>query len=104
MVTSRLQQDLPCVLGLEVGVASGGVGHHPGGVCTGSKGQIRWRVGIWSVGGEVRCRGEVSHAREGRLRLVLGLAAGVRTLELVLEGVVLLAGGQIVKLLPKIKE
>lgn len=84
-------------------MASGGVGHQAGRVPAGSKGQIRGRVGFWSVGGEIWSRGEVSHSGDGRLGLVLGLAGGVSRLELVLEGVILLAGGQIVKLLPKIK-
>lgn len=82
-------------------MASSGVSHEPGRGSTRSKGQIGCRVRIRSIGGEVGGRGEVSHSRERRLRLVL--AAGVSSLQLVLEGAILLAGGQIVKLLPKVK-
>lgn len=85
-------------------MASGGVGHQAGRVPAGSKGQIRCWVGLWSVGGEIGGRGEVRHSGDGRLWLVLGLAAGVSRLELVLQGAILLAGGQVVKLLPKIKQ
>lgn len=85
-------------------MASGGIGHQAGGVPAGSKGQVRCRVGLWSIGGEIRGRSEVSHSRDRWLRLVLGLAGGVSSLELVREGIILLAGGQIVELLPKIKQ
>lgn len=91
MMTSRLQQDLSCTLGLEVGVAPSGVGHHPRGVSTGAKGQVGCRVGIWRVRGEIGGWGEVGHPGERCLRLVLGLACGVRCLKLVREGVILLA-------------
>lgn len=104
MVTSGLQQDLSCALGLEVGVAPGGVGHHPRGVSTGAKGQVWCGVRIWRVRGEIGGRGEVGHPGERCLGLVLRLVCGVRWLKLVGEGVALLAGCQIVKLLPKVKE
>lgn len=82
-------------------MAPSGVGHEPTGGCTRSKGQIGGRVGLWGAGGEVRGRGEVSHSGERGLGLVLvlglglglGLAAGVSSLELVLEAAALLAGG-----------
>lgn len=103
MMTCRLQQDLSCVLGLEVGVSSSWVGHHPCGASSGAKGQVGGRVGIWRVGGQVGGRGEEGHTGQRGLRLVLGLAGGVGGLELVGEGVVLLVWGQVVKLLPKVK-
>lgn len=84
-------------------MAPSGVGHEPAGGSTGSKGQIGGRVGLWGAGGEVRGRGEVSHPGERGLGLVLGLAAGVGSLELVLEAAALLAGGQVVKLVHNIK-
>lgn len=91
----RLQQDLPRVLRLVVGVARGGVGHHAGGAAARAKGQVGRGVGIWGVGGEVGGGGEVGHA-------VLGLAAGVgRRLQLVggvtAAAAALLAGGHVVK-------
>lgn len=97
VMSRRLQQNLPCVLRLVVGVASGGVGHHAGGAAAGAQGQVGRGVGIWSVGGEVGGGGEVGHA-------VLGLAAGVGG-RLQLVGVAaaaaaanaLLAGGHVVK-------
>lgn len=102
-MASGLQQDLSGALGLEVGVTPGGVGHHPCGVSTGAKGQVRWRVRIWRVRGEIGGRSEVGHPGERRLGLVLRLVCGVRRLKLVGEGVILLAGCQIVELLPKVK-
>lgn len=62
MMTSGLQQDLSSTLGLEVGVASSGVGHHPSGVSSRAKGQVGSRVGIWRVGGEIGGGGKVRHA------------------------------------------
>lgn len=103
-MTRRLQQDLPRVLGLEVGVAPGGVGHEPAGGSARPKGQIGGGVGLWGAGGEVRGRGEVGHSGEGGLVLLLGLAAGVSGLELVLQAAALLAGGQIVKLVHDVKQ
>lgn len=104
MMTSRLQQDLSCALGLEVGVAPGGVGHHPRGVSTGAKGQVWCRVRIWGVRGEIGGRSEVGHPGERCLGLVLRLVCGVRRLKLVGEAAALLAGCQIVELLPKVKQ
>lgn len=72
-------------------MASSGVGHHSSGVSPGAKGKVGGGVGIWRVGCEVRGGGEVSHAGQRCLRLVLGLAGGVGGLELVGERVVLLA-------------
>lgn len=72
-------------------MASSGVGHHPSGVSSGAKGQVGGRVGIWRVGGEVGGGGEVGHAGQRCLGLVLGLAGGVGGLELIGESVVLLA-------------
>lgn len=102
MMTSRLQQDLSWALWLVEGVAPGGVGHHACGVPTGPKGQVGCRVGIWRVWCEIGGGGEVGHPGERGLRLVLGLAGGVG-LELVGKGIILLAWGQIVELLPKVK-
>lgn len=90
MMTGRLQQDLSCTLGLEVVGASSRVGHHPSGVSSRAKGQVGSRVGIWRVRGEVGGGGEVGHAGQRCLRLVLRLAGWVG-LELVGESVVLLA-------------
>lgn len=72
-------------------MASSGVGHHPSGVSSRSKGQVGGRVGFWRVGGKVGGGGEVGHAGQRCLRLVLGLAGGVGGLELVGECAVLLA-------------
>lgn len=85
-------------------MATGGVGHHTSRVSSRAKGQIGGRVGICRVGGEVRRWGEVGHAGQRCLRLMLGLAGGVRCLKLVRESVALLAGRQVVELLRKIKE
>lgn len=71
------------------------VGHHPRGVSAGAQGQVGRRVGIRSVGGEIGGGGQVGHAGERRLRLVL--VRGVGCLELVGGVVILLARGQIVK-------
>lgn len=77
MMRRWLQQDLPRVLRLVVGVACGGVGHHASGAAAGAEGQVGGGVGVWSVGGEVGGGSEVGHA-------VLGLAARVgRPLQLV---------------------
>ena len=91
MMACRLQQDLPCALGLEVGMASSRVGDHASGVSSRSKGQVRCRVRIWGVWGEVGGGGEVCHAGQRCLRLMLGLAGGVGGLQLIGEVVVLLA-------------
>lgn len=71
-MTGRLQKYLSGALRLKVRVASGRVGHHPSGVPSGAKGQVRGRVGFWRVGGEVGGGGEVGHAGQRCLRLVLG--------------------------------
>lgn len=96
-MSSRLQQDLSRALRLEIGVGPSRVCHHPRGVSAGAQGQVGGRVGIRSVGGEIGGGGQVGHAGERRLRLVLVLVRGVGRLELVGGVVILLARGQIVK-------
>lgn len=64
-------------------MATSGVGHHAGRVSSRAKGQIGSRVGIWRVWGEVGRGGKVGHAGQRCLSLMLRLAGGVGSLELV---------------------
>lgn len=100
--TARLQPHLSGALQLEVSVTAGGVRHHPTGASSGAKGQVGVVVGVGGVGSEVGGGGEVGHLR--RLRLVLGLTAGVGGLELEGEAVALLAGRRVVEFIHKVKQ